>query len=240
MSGIPEYDDHMKLLTIILLLAGCTKVSEELADSSSGPCENELTCFTPEAADSCEDCDATCQQDYLPSLDRRHLEGAVDYANLDAVEHTEGDPVYPPAAGPHYRCWWDWGVWEEEVPVERWVHNMEHGGVVFLYNCPEGCADEVAALVDAVGSRDRVVVSPYANMQWRFAAVAWEHRTLTQCLDVDHMVRFYTDRVGKGPEDVASMAPSGCMDDDTEESSDSGSTDSGSTDSGAADSGTSG
>ena len=136
-------------------------------------------------------------------------------------------------------------MWEEEVPVERWVHNMEHGGVVFLYNCPEGCADEVAALVEAVGSRDRVVVSPYSNMQWRFAAVAWEHRTLTQCLDVDHMVRFYTDRVGKGPEDVASMAPTGCMDDDTEESSDSGSTDSGSTDSGstdsgAADSGTSG
>ena len=214
MLGIPEYDEPMKMLTILFFLASCTKVTEELADSSSGPCENELTCFAPEGVDSCIDCDATCQRDYLPSFDRRHLEGAVDYANLDAVEHTYGDPIYPPAAGPHYRCWWDWGVWEEEVPVERWVHNMEHGGVVFLYNCPEGCAEEVAALVEAVGARDRVIVSPYANMEWRFAAVAWEHRTLTQCLDVDHMVRFYTDRVGKGPEDVASMAPSGCMDDE--------------------------
>ena len=46
----------------------------------------------------------------------------------------------PPTSGPH---WFidplgrhEWGVFSSVVvPREAWVHNLEHGGIVFLFNC---------------------------------------------------------------------------------------------------------
>lgn len=195
---------------ITLLMAGCTsqgiedrrqKAEDRVAYSRD--CQSTLTCPT-------EDNLAECRAEYLPTDDQRHVEGEVDY------------PVYPPVGGAHYRCWWDWGVFAEEIPEERWVHNLEHGGVVFLYNCPDGCSDEVSQIVSAFEGRERLIVSPYSHMEWRFAAVSWEYRTLMDCLDIDKLDSFYKKRMGHGPEDVASMAPSGCMEDDAENEGSSG------------------
>ena len=43
----------------------------------------------------------------------------------------------PPASGSHWPWRADWGVYLDRViPRERWVHNLEHGGIVLLFNCP--------------------------------------------------------------------------------------------------------
>jgi Protein of unknown function (DUF3105) len=58
-----------------------------------------------------------------------------------------------------------------------WLHNLEHGHAVLLYNCPEGCAAEVAELerrFDAQLPR-RILVAPDAKMPRRFAALVWGH-----------------------------------------------------------------
>ena len=51
-----------------------------------------------------------------------------------------GTPVMykhnPPASGLHWPNYATWGVHKEIVPREMWVHNLEHGAIVLLYNCP--------------------------------------------------------------------------------------------------------
>src|SRR5688572_1109535 len=49
-----------------------------------------------------------------------------------------GTPVtyrhYPPASGPHWSPAHSWGVYDDRsIPPEWWVHNLEHGGIVFLF-----------------------------------------------------------------------------------------------------------
>jgi hypothetical protein len=41
----------------------------------------------------------------------------------------------PPASGPHWPWPAPWGWHPEVVPRQWWVHNLEHGGIVLLYNC---------------------------------------------------------------------------------------------------------
>src|SRR5262244_1701882 len=51
----------------------------------------------------------------------------------------------PPIGGPHYWVWANWGIHEEIVPRGYWVHNLEHGAVVFLYrpNAPQSIKDAI-------------------------------------------------------------------------------------------------
>lgn len=42
----------------------------------------------------------------------------------------------PPASGDHWPWPAPWGVHTEYLPREWWVHNLEHQGIVLLYNCP--------------------------------------------------------------------------------------------------------
>ena len=198
----------MKTFLSILVLAGCgPKLVAE-----SEVCSDQLQCLAPDGVNECIDCEPICQVDYLPTEDRRHLEDEIEY------------PVSPPAGGAHNPCWYDFGVFDYEVPDERWVHNQEHGAVIFLYNCPEGCEGELNALIEMASPLERIIVSPYANMRWRFAATAWEHRIMMNCLDVDRMKSFYDKHFNQAPEDVASMASEECMD---ESEQNSGSQDSG-------------
>jgi uncharacterized protein DUF3105 len=39
----------------------------------------------------------------------------------------------PPTSGPHYGEWAVWNFYDEEVPLVKSVHNLEHGGVVIHY-----------------------------------------------------------------------------------------------------------
>ena len=39
----------------------------------------------------------------------------------------------PPTSGPHYNEWAIWNFYDEEVPLVKSVHNLEHGGVVIHY-----------------------------------------------------------------------------------------------------------
>ena len=77
------------------------------------------------------------------------LEGAVVVDNEGWVHRTDpADHVYvanPPASGPHYPVWAAWGVHDDVVERGSWVHNVEHGGVVFLLG-PGASADAEAAM----------------------------------------------------------------------------------------------
>ncbi|CAN5561446.1 hypothetical protein BH09MYX1_BH09MYX1_42190 [soil metagenome] len=44
-------------------------------------------------------------------------------------------PTNPPASGPHYPIWAAFQEFSTPVPRPFWVHSLEHGAVVLLYNC---------------------------------------------------------------------------------------------------------
>jgi Protein of unknown function (DUF3105) len=139
---------------------------------------------------------------------------AEEQATVDSP-HTDDALVYddaPPTSGPHNSCWGEWGVHTEPLPDDNWVHNMEHGGVVFLYNCPDGCPNAVerlTALVTDLG--DHAILTPYAEMTWKFGVVSWGWRQEFTCVDEDAMEAFYQAHADDAPESSTSDPSEGCM-----------------------------
>jgi len=126
-----------------------------------------------------------------------HVIGPVAYAQI------------PPVGGPHHACWADWSAFDVEVPAERWVHNLEHGGVVLLYHCDD-CEAELEPLRAFVADHPRTLLSPYAQLPTRFAAVAWGHRLLSDCYDPTVFETFYATRVARAPESLDAPPSSYC------------------------------
>lgn len=175
---------------VLLLALACTGGGPETGDEGMGLLDSSTSC------DLCSG-------------------GCVEHEEPTTAEHVEGDVVYadpPPMGGNHNACWASWGIHTDEVADENWVHNLEHGGVVLLYNCPEGCEPEVAEMAAFVTAKgNRALLSPYAALPTKFAAVSWGWRLLQDCLDMDAVQTFYTNHVDEGPE-LSSSAPSdGCM-----------------------------
>jgi hypothetical protein len=56
---------------------------------------------------------------------------------------------------------------------------MEHGGVWVLYNCPEGCEQDVNTLQDltndAIDGGRPAAMAPFPSMDAKFAVVAWQY-----------------------------------------------------------------
>lgn len=138
---------------------------------------------------------------------------AEEAVEVMSALHVVGDVVYPnppPAGGNHNACWGPWGVHESELADERFVHNLEHGGVVFLHNCAEGCPDEVNALTQIVRTRPLTIVTPYAALPTRFGIVAWGYRLLSDCFDREAFESFYFAHRDQAPESVSAEPPAAC------------------------------
>ncbi|MCY1022962.1 DUF3105 domain-containing protein [Pyxidicoccus sp. MSG2] len=96
----------------------------------------------------------------------------------------------PPRSGFHCgsvaRC----GVYTESISRCLYIHNLEHGHAVFLYNCPEGCPDEVAKLEAAAASVAagsngvrRALVAQDPLLPNRVAALLWRRAYVTDTAD---------------------------------------------------------
>jgi len=130
-----------------------------------------------------------------------HREGTIDY------------PDPPPVGGDHNPCWGEWKVYDASAPlaVEHWVHNLEHGGIVYLYNCPDGCDAEVSELATFVKAHPQTLLTPYAAMPMRFAAISWGVRMTSECFNGEAFENFYTRFVGKGLEVITDGPPDSCL-----------------------------
>jgi hypothetical protein len=144
----------------------------------------------------CANCGG-CEQ-ALPVVSQFHVMEPIEY------------PEPPPVGGDHSACWFRWGAFAEPVPDERWVHNLEHGGVVFLYDCSDGCPAELAELKELAARSPRTILTPYAALPTRFGVVAWGHRLLSNCLDVAAYRAFYDAHFDRAPESISADPPSSC------------------------------
>lgn len=125
---------------------------------------------------------------------------------VTSAMHTNTPVTYPdtpPTSGPHNPCWARWGIHDEPLQAERWVHNLEHGGVVFLHHCPDGCETELTTLRTLASERERTVLAEYTSLPKRFAIVSWGHRLVSDCLDERAFAEFYAKNFDHGPESSA-------------------------------------
>lgn len=128
----------------------------------------------------------------------------------------------PPSGGNHYPFWTTWGIHDTAVPRGNWIHNLEHGGVAFLYRCASRAAcPELASKLEAFvktlpqdpicGSqvppvRNRAVVTPDPDLPVgvEVAAVAWGHSLIARCIDEAAFRDFYTVHFGHTAENFCS------------------------------------
>jgi hypothetical protein len=122
-------------------------------------------------------------------------------------------PMNPPVYGDHYPYWVAYKSYAFAVPLGFLVHDLEHGAVELLYNCPTGCADEIAtaqAFLDAlpmdprctVEVKHQTILAPDPTLPTRWAAVAWGRSLTADCFDGPAFRGFYDANVGHGPEDI--------------------------------------
>lgn len=122
----------------------------------------------------------------------------------------------PPTSGSHYAAPDAPVAWQYigSMPPEVWVHNLEHGGIVILYNCPTGCDDVVKQLTTYVNSlvpaepkfgEYKIIMSPYSQGMGTHsvALLAWGRIEFLDGYDQAKITQFYESHVDKGPEPIA-------------------------------------
>ena len=124
---------------------------------------------------------------------------------------------YPPTNGPHYSVSGSapapWGTVDNLVEGQ-WVHNLEHGGIVILYNCPSGsdCTSLKNSLSNYVQNlapneptfnEPKIVMTSYSRgMQKKVALVAWKYIEFLDAYDQNAITQFYENHVDQGPEAI--------------------------------------
>ncbi|MBQ27056.1 MAG: hypothetical protein CMH81_02785 [Nitrospiraceae bacterium] len=147
----------------------------------------------------------------FPSLGNAHVESVDD-----------PHPPYntnPPTSGHHLKYVAKWAIHSEPIPKELQVHNLEDGGVIMQYNCPEGCPKLVenleavfaqyqqianAEVPDHVRQKNpylrskyhHLVLAPYPGMDTKIALTAWQRIDTFDSYDKQRIVRFIEAYIG--------------------------------------------
>lgn len=197
-----------------LLLVAC-------GDSSSGG-NNTNTAIKFVGNDTCPTASAAPYSPWPPDVNP----GASPVGQvIDEMPHIHVPPPAqvqynhnPPTSGCHYsipgQAPVQPGAYTQEVPDEYWVHNLEHGYIVVLYNCPSppGCDSDFQKLVawrrtlppDPAGNGvikyAKVVIMPWHTLPTKFAAVSWDYYMHWDTLDISQVQGFYDAHVGHSPE----------------------------------------
>ena len=134
-------------------------------------------------------------------------------ANEGWIHVAEGSSIVyrsnPPASGPHYPVWLRYEEFATALPRGYWVHNLEHGAVVFLYR-----PDVPAATVDALRNVFRnltpdrdcnhrlAVMLPDPALPRPIAVVAADWLLLADGVHAPTINDFVAARRNRGPEKI--------------------------------------
>lgn len=146
--------------------------------------------------------------------------GSAEPAPSTAVRHeimptknhvSEGTAVeynsVPPTSGDHWPRWSQCGFFEEELPDERLVHNLEHGNIIVSYNlADENSVDELRAAMDGIKrSSNWGVTRAYSKIpEGTVALTAWGVSDTMDGIQPDRIRRFFDSYAGElGPERVS-------------------------------------
>jgi hypothetical protein len=119
----------------------------------------------------------------------------------------------PPSSGNHYQCWAAYQTYAAPIPWGNLVHSLEHGAIVIVYNCPDGCAEDIASIQSFIAGlppdadcspslgKDRIILMPDPTLVGvRFAASAWTWTLRADCFDPVAFRKFFDDHYDHGRE----------------------------------------
>ncbi|XP_069040697.1 tumor protein p53-inducible protein 13 isoform X2 [Lepisosteus oculatus] len=123
----------------------------------------------------------------LPSIATRHQEQQAERVCTDRpILYNQTIP----SSGPHRPTWAQYGEYLY-CPPQRWVHNLKHGGVVFLYHPCAPASLRVPLVALARACVNRHIITPFAGLspERPLAIVSWgrtlemSHVTLPEASD---------------------------------------------------------
>lgn len=207
LAGNGDLCDDLEAIMLDCLgyIEGCTDSTalnfNENASVDNGSCEY----YCPESIDDI--IDYSCSGEAYPVICEAQIinepsDGAGHYNNPIGLCYDES----PPSSGPHRPMWGRWGEYEY-MPPQRYIHNLEHGGVAILYHpCVEqAIIDSLRTLAcsrpDDDGGEFRWVLTPYADLPTNIAVVAWEWTYLNDCFESLSINEFIDEHYRNAPED---------------------------------------
>jgi len=118
----------------------------------------------------------------------------------------------PPASGNHYGTPPRGPITARYYPPDEgtepqgWIHNMEHGALVVLYNCSGGCPDDatlqklktfatsfpVSPICKLPAGRIGPVITRFDDMKSKYTALVWDRLLMLDSADTDKILAFFT------------------------------------------------
>jgi hypothetical protein len=119
----------------------------------------------------------------------------------------------PPTSGDHWARWSNCGFFEEELPDERIVHNLEHSNIVVSYNLttPEEI-DQLRNVMSDIGLANTLGVTRFYSKipPGTVALSAWGVSDTMEGIDEERIKTFFETYAGPlGPEGHISCLNSG-------------------------------
>ena len=119
------------------------------------------------------------------------------------IEIDQTHPPYntiPPTSGWHYDDPAPWIVTDVPIPNEKQVANLEKGGVLLQYNCPNECEDIIQNLNVVASRYPHIIVAPYPTMDSKLALTAWGWIDKFDEYNEDRIFEFIESHIDNGPE----------------------------------------
>ena len=112
----------------------------------------------------------------------------------------------PPTSGPHYGQPAKAGFYDEAMPDEQLIHNLEHGYVVIWYNCTgldeTACAalkTQIREVMNRAGLTKLIAV-PRLSLSVPMAATTWGRLYKPAAFNADELLEFIKEFRYKAPE----------------------------------------
>lgn len=115
----------------------------------------------------------------------------------------------PPTSGPHYPEEARAGFYDTnnyKYPAGYLVHNLEHGYVIFWYNCDlldeAACTDlktKINSVMDELGGT-KLIAYPWPSLDVPLAMTSWGRLEKFESFDVNKAKAFYRANLNKAPE----------------------------------------
>lgn len=135
----------------------------------------------------------------------------------EGQEHLrEGQPEYRnykakiPTSGPHSQPV-SWQVYDQQVPDQNIIHNMEHGGVVVSYrpDLDPAIVDRLKKLFSKPYARKdftpgKAILMPREGQEKPIVLASWNHIFEMDTFDEETLVEQFFKNIGKSPEPTAS------------------------------------
>lgn len=144
---------------------------------------------------------------YIATLPARPMPGAAvpilgrDHIQVGAT-HSEYNSN-PPTSGSHYADPAAWGVYQNELPDEQLIHNLEHGGIWISYK-PD-IDPSTKSQLESIGKKypGSVVVTPRVKNDSVIALASWGRLEKLESFDEAKIVDFVGANRNKSPEPLA-------------------------------------